>query len=425
VATTTAPRAKRGPKTAVKVAPEDVLAVASDISTNVLVDRTAEMRVLVLGLLAGGNVHQLGPPGSAKSLGLRELAKRVDDANYFEKQVSAQMPMDAVMGGYDMPRFAQTGEFARNVQGKAPWAHIVNIDEIFRANGPTIDALLSLYNSQERLYEGNGDGQPIRANTLFFVSSSNHLPDAGDPQFSAFVDRISAMQWIDYVKSDESFKEILRRSDARTTAERDGTYKRVTITLEQLVIAQNEVAHVRLTPDFLDGYARVRVQARDEGLMISDRRWVELIAFSKASAWLAGRDFLVPNDIAAVEHGLWREHKEIPLAHKLVLDFHSTFEKEATQRRQEAAEWIAGWEQIRPVVEGTPPNERLEQETITHIANISRALADLQKEVRNGLERAKAEKADAAGLRELDDEMSAIRKWWGDNGLPMPRDWHE
>lgn len=418
MATTTAPRKARGQKTAVKVAPKDVLAVASDISTNVLVDRTAEMRVLLLGLLAGGNVHQLGPPGSAKSLGLRELAKRIEGANYFEKQVSAQMPMDAVMGGYDMPRFASTGEFARNVEGKAPWAHVVNVDEIFRANGPTIDALLSLYNSQERLYEGNGDGQPIRANTRFFVSSSNHLPDPGDPQFGAFVDRIGAMQWIDYVKSDESFKEILRRSDARTTSERDGTYQRVTITLEQLDAVQDQVAHVSLSPDFLDGYAKVRVQAKDEGLLISDRRWVELVMYAKASAWLAGREFLVPNDIAAVEHGLWREHKEIPLAHKLVLDFHSTFEKEATQRKQEAAEWVAQWEQIRPVVEGTPPNERLDQETITTATNISRALAQLQTDVRAGLDRAKAEKADAAGLRELDDQIVGIHKWYGENGLP-------
>lgn len=400
--------------------PDDVLAVASDISTNVLVDRTAEMRVLLLGLLAGGNVHQLGPPGSAKSLGLRELAKRITGANYFEKQLSAQMPMDAVMGGYDMPRFAETGEFARNVNGKAPWAHIVNVDEIFRGNGPTIDALLSLYNSQERLYEANGDGQPRRAATLFFVSSSNHLPDADDPQFGAFVDRIGAMQWIDYVKSDESFKEILRRSDARSTAERDGSYKRVTIGLEQLLQAQNDVAHVKLMPDFLDGYAKVRVKAREASIGISDRRWVELVSYCKASAWLAGRDFLVPNDIAVVEHGLWRERSEMATAHQLVIEFHSTFEREATQRKQEAAEWFAEWEKLRQVVEGTPPPGRLSGDVIEAATNVVRALSQVQKDTRAGLERAKAERADAAGLRELDDEIVALHKWYGACGLPSP-----
>jgi MoxR-like ATPase len=420
MAETAAPR-KRAPARAPKriVTPKDVLEVANDVSTNVLVERAQEMRTIILGVLAGVNVNMLGPGGTAKSLGLREFAKRITGAKYFEKAVHPMMPADAVIGGYDMERFAKEGVFARKIEGYLPDAHIGFVDEITRANGPTQDALLPLFNTEERNYEHNGGMK--RSNLRCFLTGANFMPDPEDPRAGAFIDRFTLMLQVDYVKSDESFQEMLERHHARRLREAGlsaDKYKPTTMSLDQLDAAQAEVNLVALTADFKEKYAEVRRKCREEGLTVSDRRWMELGRVSRASAWLAGRDFLIPEDIAAVEQGLWRDVDDIPIAHKLVLPFHGRFEREARNKQQEAAEPLAEWQAIKPLVEGTPPNKDLEQSLLTRAINTSRKIKDVKGRVDKLLKEAEREKKDAAGLRDLGNELAGVLKWFEETTCP-------
>jgi MoxR-like ATPase len=188
---------------ATEVAPADVLAVARDLNANVLVERTRQIRTLITGALAGVNINQLGPAGSAKSMMSRALCERIVGGRYFSKALHAQMPADALIGGYDMPEFARSGEFRRNVTHFMPDAHVVFLDEWSRANGPTPDAMLPMLNAGERLAEG--DAGMVRTPILFVVLASNFMPASDDQQFGALVDRITLSQYIDYIQSDESF----------------------------------------------------------------------------------------------------------------------------------------------------------------------------------------------------------------------------
>lgn len=418
----TAPPRKRAAtkKVARTVKPEQVLAVADDVATNVLVERAGEMRTLVYGTLAGANVHQLGPPGTAKSLGLRSFAQRVTGARYFEKTVNPQMPADALVGGYDMERYAKEGVFGRKVDGYLPWAHVGFVDEVTRLNGPGQDAMLPLFNTEERMYEG--DYGMAKSALRVLVTASNFMPDPDDPRAGAFVDRFTLMQYIDYVKADESFMEMLERHHARRLREADlaapGSYTPKTITIEQLDAAQREVNLVALTADFKQKYSELRRNAKSEGLRVSDRRWMELGRVARASAWLAGRDFLIPEDLAAIESGLWRDPEEIPLAHKLVLPFHGRYEREARQKKDEAAAPLAEWEAIRPLVEGTAPNVDLAQDLLTRAINTSRKIKDVRNRVGKLLDSAKREQRDAAELRGLASELDGVLKWFADNDLP-------
>lgn len=421
-----APRAARKPRAANPppakaatsiVQPADFLRVVQFLDTQVLVERSLELRILLLGLLAGVNVHQLGPPGVAKSLGLREFAKCIEGARYFEKALNANLPADAVIGAYDMALFARTGEFARNVEHYAPNAHIIFLDEWFRANGPMQDALLPLANTEERQAEKNGG--MMDCPTLVLVSASNHTPDPDNEQAQALVDRITLMCYVERVKQDDSFKEIIRRHHDRRLAQKGGTWKRETVTVEQVQAAQRSVDEVRPTPEYLDAVAKLRRQAVDEGLgSVSDRRWVELGRVARAQAYMSGRDHLIPEDLAVVEHGLWRDKDEIPLAHKLVLPFHGRFEREATQKRTEAAKSIAMLEEIRPLVEGTPPAEELDPAVLTKAIQASRAIATCKQRVDAVLEEAEKEKRDAAGLRDLSNELLSLQLWLKKNKLP-------
>lgn len=402
-----------------KVTPDDFLRVTQFLDTRVLVERAVELRVILLGTLAGVNVHLLGPPGVAKSLGLREFAKCVTDARYFEKAMNAGLPPDAVIGAIDIQKLTATGEYARKVDGMLPLAHIGFVDEWFRSNGLMLDALLPIANTEERFYEANG--QVGKSPLLVLVSASNHMPDADNEQAQALVDRITLMAHVDRVRADDSFMEIVRRHHARRTAEAAGTYTRETVTLEQLIEAQRQVTAIEPSPDFLAEAAALRRRTYDEGLGVSDRRWVELFRVCRANAWLSGRDHLIPEDLAATEHGLWRAREDIPKARALVMPFFGRFEREATERRQEWVPVAARWEAVRPQVEGTPPNQDLDPDVLKEAISIARSVVTLTANVDSSLAAAAKEHRDAASLRDLANELLATRDWFDKVGLGVAK----
>jgi MoxR-like ATPase len=397
------------------VSPEDFERVARWATTIVLVERDLEWRVLTRGALAGVNIHLIGEPGIAKSLALRTYAGCISGARYFEKQVHAQMPADALIGGYDPKAFVETGELVRNVTGKMPLAHIPFIDEIPRANGPTLDALLSIMNTQERTYEYNG--HLGKAECRFAVTASNTWFDPDNQQAQALSHRITLMLKVEDLKSDDSFKELLRRDHMRRIGD-SSLPERETITLEQFDAAQEQVRHVALSPEYLDAAAKLRRDCKNEGLRIQPRAWVELTMVARANAWMSGREHTIPEDLAIVEHGLWRQPDDIPVAHKLVLPFHGRFEREASAKRQEAAKPLAEVEAIRPLVEGVPPDQQLEQDTLTRAISASRQIDAVKARVDAVLEEAAKEKRDASELRELSNELLAEQYWFQANGLP-------
>jgi MoxR-like ATPase len=421
MAATAAPRTTRARKPKPpSVTPGDFLRITQFLDTRVLVERALELRILTLGLLSGVNVHLLGPPGVAKSLGLREFAKCIDGARYFEKALNAGLPEDAVIGGYDMPLFVATGDFQRKVAGKLPDAHLGFLDEWFRANGPMLDSLLPIANTEERLAEV--DGTPVQAPLLALVSASNHMPDADNEQAAALVDRITLMSLVERVRSDDSFMEMIDRHHARRLAVANDAWERETVSLAQVIAAQLQVNAVRPTPEFKEHAAKLRRDAITEGLDVSDRRWLELYRVCRANAWMSGRDHLIPEDLAVTEHGMWRDPDHRGTAHKLVLPFHGRYEREATAKREEAAGPIAAFEAIRPLVEGTPPSEDLERDVLTKAISASRNIAGVKARVDAVLEEAAREKRDAATLRDLSNELHAVQLWFKANKLPHHMD---
>ena len=393
----------------VTVTPQDIERVVTDITTNVLIERTAAMWVLVRGALAGVNINQEGPPGSGKSLMCRALCERITGARFFQKTLHAQMPADALIGGYDMQKFAATGVFERHVDGYLPMAHVGLLDEWPRANGPTLDSFLPMLNVGERMAEGNGG--MFKTPLLFIVLASNFKPEADDPQFGALIDRITLNQYLDYVAADASFHQSLITDHARQQAVRAGAVQKETVTLEQFERAQQEVREVALSPEFLQAYSQLRRNARIEGMPISDRAFVELSYVAKAEAWLAGRTVLQPSDIAAIENGLWRDKDDRGKARQLVKGFLSPLIQEADDRRSEADPHLAMLLELRPVVEGVPLGAALDSGVMSQAQSVSRALGAANLRVEQLMEQAQREQVQIPELTDLHDELQSAKKW--------------
>jgi MoxR-like ATPase len=382
-----------------------------------MIERELEIRIAIWVAIAGTNLHLLGSPGTGKSLVLRELSACVTGASYFEKALNAGMPADAIIGAYDMAEFARTGEFKRNVNGMLPTADTTLIDELFRGNGPMQDALLSMANSEERQYEFNGGMH--RSNLLFFASASNHMPDADNEQAQALVDRISCVLHVEPIRAKESFKEMMRRHHARTIAKLEGTFERdrETVTIEQLREAQRQAKYVDPTrDDFLEAQATLWSAARSEGLIISERRWVELKRVMQAVAWMNGRDHCTPNDVAVAEFGIATDKDHRAIAHKLVLPYLGSYEQQAAKMAELAAEPLAELVQLRPAVE--EGGMRLGAEVLTPAINALRSLADVRDRTEKLIAQAENEKREASALRAVLGEIEAMRQWAKTNKLP-------
>lgn len=415
MATTAAPR-KRG---TTKVTPDDFVRIERFLTTQVLVEREQEMRVLIRASIAGVNLHMIASGGLAKSLLLREYARCITNAIYFEKALQPGTPPEAVIGPYDYAAMAQGGAFERKLDGYIGHSHIGFVDELLRSSKLMRDALMPVMNVGERHVEANGGME--RAWIDFMVTASNTWFEPDDPYTQALQDRITLMLRVEDIKADDNFKELLRRDHERRQGLQSGAFEkaRETMTIEQFELAQAQVAAVRPSPEFLDEVADLRRKVNGEGLQVSPRRWTELVSVCRANAWMSGRDTLVADDLVVVEHGLWREQAQIPTAKKLVQPYRGKFEGMAVDRRAEADKAFARVDAIRPQIEGTPLDEDPPQDVLMEGIKAMREVAAVKQRVEKNLSEAEREQRTADELRALHNEILALEDWANKNGMPV------
>ncbi|MCS6997592.1 MAG: AAA family ATPase, partial [Casimicrobiaceae bacterium] len=147
-----------------------------------LVEREEAIKVALLAALAGEHVLLLGPPGTAKSLLARRIARLFGD-DYFEYLLTKFTTPDELFGPLSLSAL-KADRFERKVQGYLPTARIAFLDEIFKANSSILNALLALLN--ERVFHNGEKRQSAPLQAL--IAASNELPE-DDEALAALYDR--------------------------------------------------------------------------------------------------------------------------------------------------------------------------------------------------------------------------------------------
>src|ERR1051326_1981374 len=177
------------------------------------VERDELIRIALGSFLVQVPMIALGPPGTAKSLVLRELASRlglrdraasIDEVNdemvalakggkltaaavpqrrFFEYLVTRYTTADEILGPPDLDLMINHALFYRQTAGLLPEAHVAFLDEVFKANSAILNALLSIMN--ERIFYNAGRATSIPLCMVF--GASNEPPI--DQDLSAFYDR--------------------------------------------------------------------------------------------------------------------------------------------------------------------------------------------------------------------------------------------
>ncbi|WP_299264107.1 AAA family ATPase [Halorientalis sp.] len=258
---------------------------------------------VLLGIVARGHVLMEDVPGTGKTLTARSVATALG-LSFSRVQFTPDLLPSDVTGTNVYDERDRTFEFADG----PIFANVVLADEINRAPPKTQSALL------EAMEEGqvtvDGETHPL-PQPFFVVATQNPVEMEGTFELpEAQMDRFAIKTDIGY--PDEAGEvELLRRRRGRDT---------LSPSVEP-VLAAGDVAAVREAPeavrvdddllDYMAAVARATREDRRVEVGVSPRGTQRLFETARARAVIAGREYVIPDDVKWVA--------EPTLAHRLVL----------------------------------------------------------------------------------------------------------
>lgn len=269
---------------------------------------------ILLALLANGHLLVEGPPGLAKTRAVNALAQGVE-AEFHRIQFTPDL-LPADLTGTDIYR-PETGAFA--FQSGPLFHNLILADEINRAPAKVQSALLEAMAEKQVTVGRNTYKLP----ELFLVmATQNPLEQEGTyPLPEAQLDRFLLHLKVDYPDSATEL-EILRLT--RAEARHEAPAKTAPISQADIFAARQQVLKLHLA-ESLEHYMVQLVMATRQPAAYNDklasyisygaspRATIALDRCARARAWLAGRDFVTPEDIQAVFHNVLR--------HRLILTY--------------------------------------------------------------------------------------------------------
>lgn len=338
---------------------DKMLALMAEVNGE-LAERQELVESIAIALLTRSNLFILGKPGQAKSHSINLFRQRITGMRQFERQMSKQADEEQLFGRIDLsslipgsvPEAALAGDpvyenlkaeldaemcqltgagdadgayelikrstnrlnayraaFAAlhpgeptvQTAGKIPEAHIVFLDEIFKANDGILNSLLAALNERRYTNEGHAYDIPV----ISFFTASNEIPNFADPQeksLEALYDRLQIKVITAEIEDRGNRLSLLKKKQRGAC----GTVS-ATITLDELVAMQQEVKSIEV-PDRINELADdILCELRRSGVTVSDRKYLNFAPLAQAKAWLEGHGKVQAQDMLALRNYLWQK----------------------------------------------------------------------------------------------------------------------
>lgn len=256
---------------------------------------------MLTALISRQPLLQIGPPGTAKSLVCETICK-VLNGKYFSWMVGKLTTPEELFGPLSLKGLEQD-RYTRNSKGKLPDADIVFLDEVFKGSSAILNTLLT--NMNERVHFDDGQRKPIPMQTLF--GASNELPQA--EELAAMYDRFALRYYTEYLQEDANVEKLFTGLTAVTYP---------SISLDELKSYQDDARKVTVSPEIVQSLISLRRSVNNEGLMVSDRKWVQAVEILKSYAWLNGNQGITDDDMIILINVLWATPEQRATVRKLV-----------------------------------------------------------------------------------------------------------
>jgi MoxR-like ATPase len=258
-----------------------------------------------ISLVARENLFLLGPPGTAKSALVRELALTLNGRS-FEYLLTRFTEPNEIFGPFDIRKLRE-GELVTNTEGMLPEANLIFLDELLNANSAILNSMLMVLN--ERVFRRGRERRDLPA--LMIVGASNHLPE--DEALRALFDRFLLRVRCDYVDP-QQMNELL---DAGWAIEQKQPRKpRPQLDADDVLFLQQQLATVDLQP-VRSAFIQLITQLRNAGVPVSDRRAVKLQRLIAASALLCHRRTALVSDLWVMRY-IWDTNEQRELIEGIV-----------------------------------------------------------------------------------------------------------
>ncbi|WP_233580287.1 AAA family ATPase [Luteimonas sp. 100069] len=280
-----------------------------------IIGQSALVHRLLVALLADGHLLVEGAPGLAKTMAVRALAARLD-AEFARVQFTPDL-LPADLTGTEIWR-PQDGRF--EFQAGPIFHSLLLADEINRAPAKVQSALLEAM-GERQVTVGR---QTYRLPELFLVmATQNPIEQEGTfPLPEAQLDRFLMHVRVGYPQADAESR-ILQLVRARARAQLDDAAAPVErLPLALLFEARRAVLDLHMAPAVERYLIELVLASRDAGrydTALADRiAWgasprgsIALERCARANAWLAGRDFVTPDDVRVMAPDVLR-HRVLP-----------------------------------------------------------------------------------------------------------------
>ncbi|MGI9886821.1 AAA family ATPase [Vibrio chagasii] len=277
------------------------------------------VKQLMIALLADGHILVEGPPGLAKTRAVKSLADCVEGDFHRIQFTPDLLPAD--LTGTDIFR-PETGEFT--FQSGPIFNSLILADEINRAPAKVQAAMLEAM-AEKQVTAGR---KTYALPELFLVmATQNPIEQEGTyPLPEAQLDRFLLHLEVEYPDM-ESELEILRLN--RGEAQGNESVQPQEISQQTIFEARQEVLNIHMA-DTIEQYIIRLVMATRQPKQYSDQldQWLDMgvspratIALdrcARAHAWLAGRDYVNPQDVQAMAFPVLR--------HRLLRSYHAQAE---------------------------------------------------------------------------------------------------
>jgi MoxR-like ATPase len=272
------------------------------------------VKKLLIALLADGHLLVEGAPGLAKTRAIKMMADGMEGDFHRVQFTPDLLPGDIT--GTDVFR-PQLGTF--EFQAGPIFHNLILADEINRAPAKVQSALLEAM--AERQVSVGGTTYPLP--DLFLVmATQNPIEQEGTyPLPEAQLDRFLMHVKVDYPNA-EAERDILKL--ARREAGGNDQPKRPSVSADTIFQARNAVLDIHMAEPVEEYIVQLIIASRQpEAYSEELATWIEygaspratigLDRCARAHAWLAGRDFVSPDDVAAMAHDVLR--------HRLVVSY--------------------------------------------------------------------------------------------------------
>ena len=258
--------------------------------------------LVLAAMLSEKNVLLVGPPGTAKSMLATSVASWIKDGNSFTLHCCKDTKRTNAFGAANARKQIEENVIERCLVGGAADAHILVLEEVFKAGPAVLDTMLMLLN--ERVYNEGMFHAKAKLITAIAVSNEWSPEGCGD-QINAFWDRLTFRMAVHPISTEADRRRLVMRRDHTPVLT-------TSITPDEIKQAAGEAALLTFTKDAEEAFFAILADAARDGIQPGDRRQYQAFNACQAFAYLVGDNEVRPEHLEILIHVLWTDPVEQP-----------------------------------------------------------------------------------------------------------------